>query len=513
MIRQAAAALLGGLFYFWAAAGTASPITDSKPPQAPPGAMTALIANLHEASERFGDGDNPGARDLLVKAINDPAFQTTSPEVQHFAYSTLAEALSVLGDDWPRAHGAACAATLSPLADGRDWQLRLESAYEIKDDSDSIMSLTTIASNWPGSLSYFSDNAIKKVVRKSQEQSEDKGYAVLEALRAAQWRPADLYSYADDLWFDLVRLRLEHGDQKGAAALAQDIEIPPYLVQMRDEKVFDPIVEANPSHFDVIKAIERELEATRALAAAQPDHLQGINLLADYYIGINRPNEALEIIDAALARTRDKDKKPFVDFDGYVNWTLNDRSRALVELGRMDEGVHDLEAAARTPENGAINVSQVINLADTYVSAGRPQEALTTLSFLGLAKPTDYGRMAAENARGCAYALLRDQAGLAGSLNYIRAHVADGPKMAIETLLCADDIDGAAKVLIAQLDNPKTRTWTLYSLQDFAMPPSVTPVDMEAARRWRALRDRPDVTTKISMFGRIGSYPITSPGY
>jgi hypothetical protein len=85
--------------------------------------------------------------------------------------------------------------------------------------------------------------------------------------------------------------------------------------------------------------------------------------------------------------------------------------------------------------------------------------------------------------------------------------------MLLGALICANDTEGAAAVLIAQLQAPATRADTLYMLQDFIEPPHLTPIDRDGEQTMRALRARPDVSAAISAVGRIGSNTILPPDF
>ncbi|WP_416055732.1 hypothetical protein [Stenotrophomonas maltophilia] len=69
------------------------------------------------------------------------------------------------------------------------------------------------------------------------------------------------------------------------------------------------------------------------------------------------------------------------------------------------------------------------------------------------------------------------------------------------------DLDGAAAVLIAQLESPEERTSTLVSLQDMRVYPSL-PAEAQSDERWRALKRRADVQAAVARVGRIEQYPL-----
>jgi hypothetical protein len=128
-----------------------------------------------------------------------------------------------------------------------------------------------------------------------------------------------------------------------------------------------------------------------------------------------------------------------------------------------------------------------------------------------MAKPSPYGLMALAHARGCAYAQVRDEANLKKSIDYLKAHASNGRAPLLQTLICANDLDGAAKLIVAELRDPTSRGDALYALQDYLDDPNATANDKENRRRLLTTRSRSDVARAISSVGRIESYPALPP--
>jgi tetratricopeptide (TPR) repeat protein len=309
----------------------------------------------------------------------------------------------------------------------------------------------------------------------------------------------------------LAKARLERGDIAGAQLAAQGVETTGTIINMRIDKRFDVITTADPARFDIDAALARDLAVVRKAAAAAPDKLEGVSETASVLLSTNKTDEALSLIDAALARKKDAGSTPpFSDYDDQINWIENNRAIALDRLGRYDEGLAQLAEAAAKPEGGAANVSQAINLADAYNRAGRPRDALSAVSAVEAANPSPYGHMALSHARACAYAQLNDAVNLSKSIDYIKAHVADAPTILGDALICANDLDGAAAAYIAGLNDPEYRIQILYQFQDFVHSAHPEPMVVELNRRLLAVRDRPDVKAAIETYGRILSLPVAN---
>jgi tetratricopeptide (TPR) repeat protein len=335
----------------------------------------------------------------------------------------------------------------------------------------------------------------------------------LQALFAAKWIPRDeAPERADGLWLELLRIYLDRHDMVRAAAVAAVIVDPYTIVSMRIEKTFDAITTADPARFDIAAAYARALARAQARMAAHPELLGAVNDAANYFLEMDRPSEALGVLDEALARLRHAGtgKSPFSDIEDKLNWIYDTRARALLSLDRADEGIAQYVQASHLSEDGSTNVSQTINLADTYYSLGRPKEALSVLAdFKGETSP--YGKMAFEEARACAYAQLNDAANLANSVAYLKAHSADAPGVMIGIYICMGDLDGAAAALIAQLNDPDQVSATLWKLQTYAEPRlAVRKSEFERTveARMDALRARADVQAAVAKVGRIEHLPV-----
>jgi len=335
---------------------------------------------------------------------------------------------------------------------------------------------------------------------------------LLSALFDAKWKPESPFVVADGLWFGLARLRLARGDAAGATEAAAAIGDPEVLTWMRSDKRFDALVKADPAHYDVMKAYDALLAVERAASALAPDKLEGVNRVADTLYRLNRLQESLDVLDAALARAQAQ-KDAFSDTADQLNWSLDQRSRALFKLGRSDEAFQALKRGAAEKENGAVNVSQAINLADQYDLFDRPKDALRAVATLQDTDMSPYGRVALDDARACAYFELGDKESLAKTLDEMKAHADDSTQSYLNTMLLVGDLDAAAAHVIAHIEDASTRTDMLYYLQDYLPAPHATAREAAIHANWIALRARPDVSAEIAKAGRVESYALTSPSY
>ena len=171
---------------------------------------------------------------------------------------------------------------------------------------------------------------------------------------------------------------------------------------------------------------------------------------------------------------------------------------------------------AKVAEDGGLNVSQIINLAEEFDDVQRPAKALEVLKVFGptgLDRPTSpYGAMQVMLSRACAYAQTEEFGNLGSALTYLAAHEADDVATRTQALLCANNLDGAAELYIRRLAQSKDRAEALMALSTF-LPPKVNPPwAAEVLRRQVLVAKRPDVQAAIARAGHTETIALRSPG-
>jgi tetratricopeptide (TPR) repeat protein len=272
------------------------------------------------------------------------------------------------------------------------------------------------------------------------------------------------------------------------------------------DKTFDPVVAADPEAFAFGAMMGRQLATAFADVNATPNQLERVNALAEALIVRDRPDEALLVLDDALARVRDRTRRPaFTDLDDSLNWAHDQRSQVLRMLGRDEEALEALAEGARQTENGRVNVSQTFNYAAMLLGEGRPAEALELLRDFDLRLASPYGRNVVRRIRVCAYARLGNEAGMQAALADIVAHGEDSLLQLRGAALCAGDYDLAASAFIGQFDLPTDRRYALLELQTFLGE------GKPAAGAEETLYGRPDVQAMIERTVHRRSFPIWRP--
>ena len=475
----------------------------------------AVIAMIQQGFAKAQADDFKGAAAQLDSTIASPDFVAAPDALKRAAYLILAAARLQLGER-KAAHDAAIKATGFADAAGEDWGLRFLSADDA-DKTEVLTSLAKVAEHWPDQLANVNSHYVNQILSETRNEPalKDLRLRAIDALNSDGWPKDALPGDFDFKRIDLIEAYLDRGEVAKAAAVVKQIKSPYALARLRMNKRDDPVREGAGDQLQIAAADTAFVGALRDYAAAHPAKLKAVAALTRAMIHDGKPGEALVLIDQALAKASaaPKPEEAFADYADQINWLYDNRSDALILLGRVDEGLAAMAKGAGLKEHGNVNVSQTINLGGTYDAFGRPKDALKAVEAVSASNVSPYGLMQAEEVRACAYAQLGDAARYQAKLDYLREHMKDAPASLQRVLLCANDLDGAAKVVVQRLQDPSFRDSALADLQDFARPATDPPFQAETHRRLLKVRDRPDVRAAIDAFGRIESFPIYPEDY
>jgi tetratricopeptide (TPR) repeat protein len=480
-------------------------------PQSSPGTQRKFPSDqFDEAYAEFNKGSPERARKQFEAIVDGGVLANLDLRRQHATFNCLA-ILALRANDRPRAREYSVRSTSLAGAAATDWLVRFGIAHDTQDGHDVVLSLLTIARQWPASLTSVDARVIYSAATWTDGTPElaSAHYDLMRALFDSKWQQKYV-GEPSSLWFQLVQLHLERGERDAALAVAARVTSPEALVRMRADKRFDALRAANPQRFDVQAAVEAELKLTREQVARSPDVLEPVMVLAQQLILAHRYAEALQLLDAALKRAASltAETKPYVDGGRYFPWLLDNRARALVGLGRFDEAVRQRVEASRLQEQGQDNVSQMINLGWLYVELRRPTEALEALRKVGT--PSNHGRAEIEGVRLRAALQLHDQSAAQEALEYLRAHGKEDVDSFQSALLAAGAMDEAADLMVQRLSKVESRTGALWALQDFAGGTD-TPTSAEQRARWQQLRSTARVVAALESVGRVERYSLLRP--
>lgn len=463
---------------------------------------TALIQN---ALQKRDDKKFAAAAEALQVAANSSFFQELSDLDRYKAMKTLAE-VSYQIRDFKTALRATRVTTEYSDAGINDWYMRTWAAYWAGEGIDAIQSATTLLKNWPKTAPNFDIDFVGYAYRsaKKADDGEKLKANFARALLAAQWQPrAKPPEYVDFIWFNLARYDLLSNNYEEGERAAKRITDSFYIASMHAEKIFDPIVTKDPGRFDPDKALQIQIDRNLKRAKENPRLLQPIIDASLALIDVERAEEAATLIDDAVLDIRKYPDK-YTDSAETLNWLYDTRARVLVALGRRDEAYTELKRGTQKSENGGNNVSQIINLASAYLRGDRPKDALDELETLGN-EASSFGIMLATAIQACATSNLKDERGAKKAVAYIDAHTDDDINSAVRIHLCTNDLDGAARFVIAGLAKPSQRSDVIMALQIYRQPTKVvvSQYDQNLEAAYAALRERNDVKQALEPYGRI----------
>jgi len=494
------------------ASASARPVTNPEPNAPVSATADEQMTKVKQALALVQNHDIKGAKSLLAPVVNGPDFYDLAPQVR-FAVLGLFALAQIEDRDAAALTTAKRLTAMEDFADGDSWNLRLLADGVASDDADAVASLSVIAKRWPDALSNTDDETVRGLVFRTADVGAlaDARFDMLAALHQAGWKPADPINEPDYVWFEFARLLLMKGRVEEARAVARPITDHDMVEQMQMQKLFDPITQDGDPRFDSQQVVDRYIQILRDKVKANPNRLEVVNNLALMLTEVGKADEALRMLDAALARSKQGATAPgaFTDTD-QINWTYNQRAYTLLALGRIDEALRQMATGAGKPENGGDNVSQQLNLAQMYETVGRPMEAMKVIAGADHWILSAYGRSDYEGVKACASAELGDRAEVAKSIAYLAAHEADARTWLIDALVCANDLDGAAKYVIRELDDPVERIDVLGWFKQEPSPATVPPILKQRDDRITQLYQRPDVRAAIDKVGRRISVPYYS---
>lgn len=480
-------------------------------PAAKPGASTSDTAAarviMNQGVDRLNAKDPKGAEAEFHAVIDNPHFSLLDAKIRYYAFYLLATAETRDGDAAAAYDHLLQAAAAAPDArNGSYWWSMMDVASTLDKRDEIADAIVTLARTFPDTLSDIDDWYIRSAIRKARKGALQRGpahyQAALEALVAINYHPSDLFQDAEYLKLDLTRLYADEGKTDAAKTLAATLVEPSSIVPLQVDKRYAGLISPDPARY--MQALADDVATARKQAADHPDRIEGAQTLASALLSDDKPEEALTLIDAALAKATAQ-PGAYSDLDNQLRWALETRNEVLMRLGRWDEALA-AEIQARDVSKDD-KVSQRINLADLYVRIGRPADAIAEVKTVDAKNTSAYGSTAAEVARACAYAALGDKTSMTAALDFLKAHADDTNGILQEGLTCAGDVDALTVLMVKQLDDPDLRNSALIASQVWLPDPHRTAWDRKLDAVNAQVAARPEIRAAVEKYGIVNSYP------
>lgn len=492
-------------------AGSASASLDRARPvhRQPADEASGVELQLKLAFVDVRNGEYAKAAPELDKLIAAPDFGQLTAEIR-FQVINVAAAIALQDKDYAKAHRLGMMATAFDQADSATWLSRLFAAFYLDDNADAARCVEAIAKQWPDRLDAVLPQGIVQLHHGLRAvHKDDADFSMLNALFDANWQASQ--STYDYVWRDLVLMQIEHNGNERAAVIAQRIGSADTALSMRVDKRFDVITQRHPERFDVVQLLDAQIEAAQQRIKAHPDQLEPVQRLQDLLLEKGQNVKVLSVSDAAVAHAESGDgEKVYTDFSQAYNWVLNQRSLALAHDGHWDEAVREMTRAAKRPEDGGLNVSQSINLADLYVDLAEPDKAAAAIVEPGQMSPM--GSMQLHYVKLQIALEKNDAPAVAEHMAYLRKHRNDDIATWERALLKHGDLDDAAALLIERLNAADWRNGALVEMQHYVRGKQ-TPTMTTMEQRWNSVTSRADVQAALVKVGRVERVAITSPAY
>lgn len=442
--------------------------------------------------------------------LADPGFAALPGLQRYGVFLMLAGAESMQGQNKSAFQHLIAAGQAAPEhRDGLFWQLYFLGAWPIQDTEAMRSAALTVATQFPDKLDTLPDHGVAILLQDLRKPDDTpKRRELLKALYKAKYKAHDAIRDPEGLWFQLFELDVAAGDTAEAHVLAAQFHESENVIRLQDDKRYVAYM-PNLKPGDFTAMLDAEIARKRAAMTANPSKAEAIMNLAQALMAKGQNDEALSLLDGALAKidAAPKDKPAFDDDDVQTNWLMDTRVRVLMRMGREQEAeatqIKSRDIAETTDHNLA---SHAINLADIEVELGQPQKALDALAGASDKDLSPFGLMQREAVRACTAAALKDTKSLAASLRYLRAHNADADGALLNALTCAGNMDDLAAAYLNQLADPQKRSVALMAAQTAIEPAHLTDVNRSLRTFWKQMLARPDVQAAIAQYGTVNSY-------
>lgn len=497
--------LLAATLYAPAALGAADRFDQPSPLEQGPqqSAMQRYIEQANaalQAADQASEEDAAATLAALSAVIDDPLYGMLTKEGQRMLVSAKALATWQQG----RLENARDLYVQATKIDGNepdDWYRLAILERHLGDTPRSARYMTALVHRWPDRANNL-DRSLLNAYAYRPEGNPPWRTELMQALFDAGWD--DSGNGVDSIWHQLALAYLDQGDPAAAAKVVERIVDPLIIIRMRSDKRFDAVAASLNKLPAPQEAAEQRITELRRLIKVSPKRVDLISSLGTQLLVAGRNQEALVLADTTLAAIA-ADPASFPNLE-HKNWVMNDRASALRRLGRLDEALAELDSASRMDESGRPNVSQVLNLASLYCSAGRPKEALRAVERVKSGM-SGYGRMVLSAVQHHAALQTGDRRAASEALGYLLAHRKESEAIVLEALLIEGRVDDAAQSLIGQFADPSKRDDALRFVQEFKSPPELAGDQAFSIHRSELLA-RDDVKAAVAQVGRMGAHEV-----
>jgi hypothetical protein len=331
--------------------------------------------------------------------------------------------------------------------------------------------------------------------------------------RAAQtllnlgWPGPHKLDLADSLRFQVAEGLLVQGDVAGAKRQIFALQSTRPVLRTLISRKWDAVRESGDPNERLAQAIAASDEASASALRQNPGDPELLLARSQALRSVGKDSEALQLL---LPKAENLEWVKENGENGF--WVVNEAAYALTAVKREKEAValmQELLSLGLAEHPALINMA--INSAGIRADSGDYRGAANYATLLAtehadIASP--YGHMWMWAVAACGHALAGDSQAAGPWLAKLKAGEADNPAALTRSLLCANDIDGAAASVIRRLegDDPDDM---LIALQDYSEGAELSPAARILEGRLRQVVSRPDVQAAIAKHGRVMKVPLS----
>lgn len=340
-------------------------------------------------------------------------------------------------------------------------------------------------------------------LRRSDMEAQSDSIVVGIARAAHEMQPDNLEDFG---WIfrSAVQVLSRSGDTSEARRYLPHLTNPRVIAELMASRDTEAVWNAleQEAGADLSTAIAAYVSSTRDAAAEAPDDFQA---LTQHLQALRMAGRLEEAVRFGEPFARNWPQIEAVGRDAY--WFVNEYAYVLSDAGRAEEA-HELMmrlVEIDVSQNGQL-VSMAINRAALLMHWEKFEAALAAageIEALGDGYASDYGWMWVYNVKACSLHRLNRAAEAEAVLRDSIVPLAEAnPAAHTKTMLCLDEQERAAKIIIERLRDEEDRQSAVFSFIEVANRKSVPPFLAELQRRASRVRSRPEVQSEFAEVGR-----------
>lgn len=468
-------------------------------------AQAAPSKSLDDLFEQLGaaiDADDAPAALALTKLVADHPDLQREPLARRRAVSDLLGLLYAGEGQYATALPYLMEASQRDGASTGIWLTLIGTHAALEDLDSAARAMVTLLHRRPDVVDDLSIDYVLQL-EGHPDVDPEAAFALRSALLDAGWTNRG----DSGVWVRLIDDLLKRDRLAEAVPLVERVTSAGGLLQLHAMRRYDALrAAAAMPELDIAAILDAELETLRTKAATPGATHDDRVAYASALHNRGRFEEALAVADAALALPP---PEAGTDDDLALTWIMDTRARLLMDLGRLDEAVVQMQAAAKRDEGSGGNVSQTINLGWFYLRAGDNARAIATVKTLDSNMATGYGLMQAMHVRACAAHAMGDRATAEPAFAHMEQNWRDAPLTWVEGQACRGDAEGAADTLLLILADETMADSGVGTLHSYEVSQRATDYDRRIAEVLAVAYARPDVVAARDRLARALTVPTT----